>query len=90
MINREAFRSEPQRQTLRRLTLHDLCIKSGTKFFDHLLRPLGQLTHLDLSSAFHAQGMQRWVNMARMMVMMVIIMIMTTMMVMVLRLFMPN
>jgi len=42
---------------LRRLTLHDVCIKSGAKFFDHLLRPLGQLTHLDLSSAFHAQGM---------------------------------
>ena len=81
MINRE-----PQLY-LRRLTLHDLCIKSGAKFFDIFLGPLGQLTHLDLSSAFHALGMQGWVKKTRMRVMM---MMMMMMMVLIMTMMMAN
>jgi Zyg-11 family protein len=42
----------------RRLAIRDLFINRGLNFFDLLLKPLGELTHLDLSSAFHNQGMQ--------------------------------
>jgi len=43
---------------LKRLAIRDLFINRGLNFFDLLLKPLGDLTHLDLSSAFHNQGMQ--------------------------------
>jgi len=43
---------------LKRLAIRDLFINRGLNFFDLLLKPLGELTHLDLSSAFHNQGMQ--------------------------------
>jgi len=42
---------------LRRLCIRDLFINRGPMFFDLLLKPLPELTHLDLSGAFHNQGM---------------------------------
>lgn len=42
---------------LRRLCVRDLFVNRGPKYFDLLLKPLPGLTHLDLSGAFHNQGM---------------------------------
>jgi len=42
---------------LRRLCIRDLFINRGPVFFDLLLKPLPDLTHLDLSGAYHNQGM---------------------------------
>lgn len=42
---------------LRRLAIRDLFVNRGPNFFDLLLKPLPDLTHLDLSNAFHNQGM---------------------------------
>jgi len=49
---------------LRRLCIQKLFINRGQLYFDLLLRPLPDLTHLDLSGAFHNQGMDsfRWLN----------------------------
>ena len=41
--------------TPRRLAIRDLFINRGPAFFSLLLKPLPELTHLDLSSAFHNQ-----------------------------------
>ena len=58
----------------RRLAIRDLFINRGLNFFDLLLKPLGELTHLDLSSAFHNQGMQGYVTMT-MVIVIIIVMI---------------
>ena len=58
----------------RRLAIRDLFINRGLNFFDLLLKPLGELTHLDLSSAFHNQGMQGYVTMT-MVIVLIIVMI---------------
>lgn len=42
---------------LRRLCVRDLFINRGPMFFDLFLKPLPELSHLDLSGAFHNQGM---------------------------------
>jgi len=49
---------------LRRLVIRDLFVNRGPNFFDLLLKPLSGLTHLDLSGAFHNQGMSgfRWLD----------------------------
>ena len=41
---------------LQRLNLRELEISLGLHYFDFLLKPLPQLTHLDLSGASHRQG----------------------------------
>ncbi len=41
---------------LQRLSIHDLEIRQGVKYFELLLRPLNKLTHLDLSGARHREG----------------------------------
>ena len=41
---------------LQRLTLRDLEVCLGANYFEFLLRPLPQLTHLDLSGANHRDG----------------------------------
>ena len=41
---------------LQRLTLRELEVNLGTEYFDFLLKPLPQLTHLDLSNAVHIDG----------------------------------
>jgi len=47
---------------LRRLCVRDLFVNRGPKYFDLLLKPLPGLSHLDLSGAYHNQGMSelRW------------------------------
>eukprot|EP00092_Neocalanus_flemingeri_P043109 GFUD01047412.1.p1 GENE.GFUD01047412.1~~GFUD01047412.1.p1 ORF type:complete len:807 (+),score=257.80 GFUD01047412.1:121-2541(+) len=42
---------------LKRLCVRDLFVNRGPMFFDLLLKPLTDLNHLDLSGAFHNQGM---------------------------------
>ena len=41
----------------RKLCIRDLFVNRGPSFFSLLLKPLPGLTHLDLSGAFHNQGM---------------------------------
>ena len=41
---------------LQRLTLRDMEVCLGSNYFEFLLRPLPQLTHLDLSGATHRDG----------------------------------
>ena len=42
---------------LRKLCIRDLFVNRGPLYFDLLLKPLQELTHLDLSGAFHKEGM---------------------------------
>ena len=41
---------------LLRLTLRELEVNLGAEYFEFLLKPLHQLTHLDLSHAMHRDG----------------------------------
>lgn len=43
---------------LQRLTLRDLDVKLGANYFEFMLKPLPQLTHLDLSGANHRDGFE--------------------------------
>jgi len=45
---------------LKKLCVRDLFINRGRLYFDLLLKPLPDLTHLDLSGAFHNQGMENF------------------------------
>ena len=42
---------------LRKLCIRDLFINRGISFFDLLLKPLTEISHLDLSGAYHKEGM---------------------------------
>jgi len=45
---------------LRKLCIRDLFVTRGPTYFDLLLKPLPDLTHLDLSGAFHKEGMENF------------------------------
>ena len=47
---------------LKKLCIKDLFVTRGPTYFDLLLKPLQELTHLDLSGAYHKEGMEnfRW------------------------------
>ncbi len=45
---------------LRKLCIRDLFVTRGPTYFDLLLKPLQELTHLDLSGAFHKEGMDNF------------------------------
>ena len=45
---------------LRKLCIRDLFVTRGPTYFDLLLKPLPELTHLDLSGAFHKEGMENF------------------------------
>ena len=49
-----------QAPELRKLCIRDLFVTRGPTYFDLLLKPLPDLTHLDLSGAFHKEGMENF------------------------------
>ena len=49
-----------QAPELRKLCIRDLFVTRGPTYFDLLLKPLTDLTHLDLSGAFHKEGMENF------------------------------